>query len=97
MNAFKISLIAGALVLVTACETEPKLQLSPNFGNAVRHNMAVHIIDPEGSPEPTTAPDLSGDRAHRAYERMLNRPAVVGGGGGATAVVPGGMVPGGAR
>lgn len=97
MNAFKIALIAGALVLVTACETEPKLQLSPDFGNAVRHNMAVHIIDPEGSPEPVTAPDLSGDRAHRAYERMLNRPGVVGGGGGGAAMVPGGMAPGGAR
>jgi type IV pilus biogenesis protein CpaD/CtpE len=51
-----------------ACESvvEPRKELSPDFGNAVRHNMAVQIVNPEASTGITEAPTLDGNRANAA-------------------------------
>ena len=81
MNILKSVLSLCCLVVLSACEAEPKMVLSPDFGTAVQHNMAVHIINPPDSLEPAQAPEFGGDRAARAYERMLVRPS---GGGGLT-------------
>lgn len=59
-------LAAGAFV--TACT--PQGNLHPSFGNSVRHNMSVHIINP--APEYSAAqqvPSLDGPRAAGAQVR----------------------------
>ena len=69
----KITGIFAAIVLglavLTACETEPRMTLSPDFGNTVRHNMAVHIINPPSLGKATTALPMDGVRALGAIDR----------------------------
>ncbi len=69
----KITRIITAVVLgsavLTACETEPRMTLSPDFGNSVRHNMAVHIINPPSLGKETTALPMDGVRALGAIDR----------------------------
>ena len=69
----KITGIFAAVVLglaaLTACETEPRMTLSPDFGNSVRHNMAVHIINPPSLGKATTAVPMDGVRAFGAIDR----------------------------
>jgi len=61
-----LALIAVIGLAAAGCEsvTEPKHTLNPNFGNAVRHNMAVQIVNPEASAGITDVPNLDGDRAN---------------------------------
>ncbi len=69
----KITRISAAVVVglavLTACETEPRMTLSPDFGNSVRHNMAVHIINPPRLGKETTAVPMDGVRAFGAIDR----------------------------
>ena len=69
----KITGIFAAVVLglaaLTACETEPRMTLSPDFGNSVRHNMAVHIINPPSLGKETKALPMDGVRALGAIDR----------------------------
>jgi hypothetical protein len=53
--------------LVTACAAPETL--NPNLGNAVRHNMAVHIINPDPRLPDLAGPEMSGRRAAKAAER----------------------------
>ncbi len=62
------AVVIGSAVL-TACETEPRMTLSPDFGNTVRHNMAVHIINPPSLGKATTALPMDGVRALGAIDR----------------------------
>ena len=64
-----ISTVVLGLVVLTACETEPRMTLSPDFGNSVRHNMAVHIINPPSLGKATTALPMDGVRALGAIDR----------------------------
>ncbi len=57
------------LAVLTACETEPRMTLSPDFGNTVRHNMAVHVINPPSLGKETTATLMDGVRALGAIDR----------------------------
>ncbi len=57
------------LAVLTACETEPRMTLSPDFGNTVRHNMAVHVINPPSLGKETTALPMDGVRAMGAIDR----------------------------
>lgn len=69
LKVFLTGGLAIASCLVAAgCEsvTEPKLYLSPDFGNAVRHNMAVQTVNPEASAGITEPPMLDGNRANMA-------------------------------
>ncbi len=69
----KITRIIAAVVLgmivLAACETEPRMTLTPDFGNSVRHNMAVHIINPPRLGKETTALPMDGVRALGAIDR----------------------------
>ncbi|WP_193370759.1 hypothetical protein [Pelagibius marinus] len=59
-------LVAGGLLV--ACTPQEKIH--PSFGNAVRHNMSIHIINP--TPEYSAAqqiPELDGPRAAGAQGR----------------------------
>ena len=62
------AVVIGSAVLA-ACETEPRMTLSPDFGNSVRHNMAVHIINPPSLGKATTAVPMDGVRAFGAIDR----------------------------
>ncbi len=68
---FRTSLLicaCGSMSLLGACESEHAEALSPGFGNAVRHNIAVQVVNPD--PQPVTEPSgLDGRRAVEAYER----------------------------
>ena len=63
-----VAVVIGSAVLA-ACETEPRMTLSPDFGNSVRHNMAVHIINPPSLGKETTALPMDGVRALGAIDR----------------------------
>ena len=67
---FKILAIAVVPIALAACEnpTQPKHVLHPSFGDAVRHNMAVQIINPDGHPDLTPSA-MDGARAAGAVER----------------------------
>lgn len=64
-----IAAVVLGLVVLTACETEPRMTLSPDFGNSVRHNMAVHIINPPSLGKETTVVPMDGVRAFGAIDR----------------------------
>jgi len=68
MTTIKLIAALGLTAAIAACAPQP--DLSPNFGNAVQHNMAVHIINP--SPSYSNAqqvPALDGPRSAGAQER----------------------------
>ena len=68
MNWCTVILLGASLLLATACDSNKK-PLSPDFGNAVRQNMFVHIIKPR-VPDPDAAPsEMEGARAFRAIDR----------------------------
>jgi type IV pilus biogenesis protein CpaD/CtpE len=68
----KILVIAALTpIALAACENppqKPRLTLSPGFGDAVRHNMAVQIVNPDGSQD-FNPPPMDGARADDAVER----------------------------
>lgn len=55
------------LPLLAACEQQPRLALSPHFGNAVSHNMAIQAVNPDSRPVGVAAFD--GQRANDAMVR----------------------------
>ena len=65
-----LAVVSLAPLVLTACENplEPKQTLHPAFGDAVRHNMAVQILNPEGHPD-LTPTAMDGARAAEAVER----------------------------
>ncbi len=64
-----IAAVVIGFVVLAACETEPRMTLTPDFGNSVRHNMAVHIINPPSLGKATTAVPMDGVRALGAIDR----------------------------
>ena len=72
MKTITILLATAGAIALAGCQTEPRLVNHPSFGNSVRHNMAVHIINPRPAMAATEATDLDGKRAAGAigrYER----------------------------
>ena len=67
MRITTISVIGLVGLVVGACGSPSPLD--PDFGNATRHNKAMHIINPEPLPATTPAPTLSGRRGMLAIER----------------------------
>lgn len=66
-------LALGAGTVLAACDS-PR-HLSPDFGNSVRHNMAVHIITPAPSyAEPLAATD--GNRMANAVDTYHTKNAI---------------------
>ena len=65
-----LAIVLGMTPLLTAC-TQSEIRLSPDFGNAVRQDLAAQIADPDARYEGTPAPGSSGSRvglAQRRYE-----------------------------
>ena len=68
MKVVTILALLGAASLLAACTPQEKLH--PEFGNSVRHNMSVHIINPDpGYGAGQQVPDLDGPRAAGAQGR----------------------------
>lgn len=62
------AVLAGLLSLaLSACEN--KAPLGPGFGDSVRHNMAVQIVNPVPPAMVQGPTDMSGPRAGLAIER----------------------------
>lgn len=71
MKIFSTIAVLAAGALVAACS--PQGDLSPDFGNAVNHNMSLHIINPAptyGSDQ--QVPEFDGPRAAGAQQRYDN-------------------------
>ncbi|MFO0997835.1 MAG: hypothetical protein U1F33_14240 [Alphaproteobacteria bacterium] len=71
-----IVVAGGILVAATGCD-ERRATLSPNFGNAVRHNIAIQTINPNPN-DTAIPPDLNGERAAEVIDRYIQgeiRPA----------------------
>jgi hypothetical protein len=67
MRKVLITAIGLAAFGVSACSSpEP---MDHRFGNATRHNKAMHIINPEPLPATTPAPAMDGMRGMQAMER----------------------------
>ena len=69
MKHINIILVIGLLVTLGACETRTRQTLTPDFGDSVRHNMAVQIINPAASEQRTSVIDMDGERAAGAMDR----------------------------
>lgn len=68
MKAVTITALLGAASLLAACTPQEKLH--PDFGNSVRHNMSVHIINPAPSyGAGQQVPELDGPRAAGSQQR----------------------------
>jgi hypothetical protein len=66
MQSTILALGLTALLATAACApAEPPL---PEFGNAVRHNMAVHIVNPDAGAQADPTP-MDGARAGVAIKR----------------------------
>jgi type IV pilus biogenesis protein CpaD/CtpE len=61
--------IAISIIALTACNTPPTLGPGEEaFGKAVRHNIAVQVVNPEPKPD-TAAPSFDGSRSAIAIGR----------------------------
>lgn len=60
--------LAGATIALTGC-IDARKDLSPDFGNAVRANLAAQIADPEARYEGVLQPGGDGARAALAASR----------------------------
>ena len=71
-------LLAGVSAFLMACtdivaiENMTQSPLGPEFGNAVRHNEAAHVIDPSPAAAQSPVPALDGKRAAAAMTRYQN-------------------------
>ncbi len=66
---FLASLASLALVLPGCDAVQRKPHLTETFGNSVKHNMAVQIVNPEASASITEPPVMDGARATRAVTK----------------------------
>ncbi len=72
MKTVTILLATAGAIALAGCQTQPRLVTPPSCGNSVRHNLAVHIINPRPAMAATEATDMDGQRAAGAigrYER----------------------------
>lgn len=65
MKTIQMASLAVVLATLTACSDKPVKTLSADFGNAVRQNMAAHIINPAPSSGTAVSP-MNGARAGAA-------------------------------
>ena len=57
------------LVMLSGCQMESQTNLREGFGNSVKSNMAMHVIDPEAGKNEPVVPDLDGQKAEGVLER----------------------------
>lgn len=64
--------LALVLPLAAGCGTQAYEPLSADFGNSVRHNMMMQVVNPDPPAATEGAPTGSGSRAALAYSRYEN-------------------------
>ena len=74
----QIILMTSLLLLaLTACQTQPQMQLREGFGDAVKTNVALHVIDPEAGKQEPVVPDLEGPKVEQVLEQYRKPPEKV--------------------
>jgi hypothetical protein len=58
-----------ALAALTLVACAPVDEPTPGFGNAVRQNMAAHIVNPDPHPDDMAPPEFDGARSGDASQR----------------------------
>lgn len=68
---FGLSLVLLGGLVLAGCQSpiQPLGKMNASFGNSVRQNMAVQIVDPEASKDITEAPMLDGNKADTAIQK----------------------------
>jgi chitodextrinase len=88
----KILTFTGIMILAGACTPVNPIEgpLHTSFGDAVRHNIAQQVIDPDPPYASWPEPDFNGergwvviDRYHRGEEKQVEAPVTTGLGAGA--------------
>jgi hypothetical protein len=69
MKKIVLATLFSGCTLLSGCHS-PDAPLNANFGEAVKRNMAMHIINPEGQ-HVTEIPGNDGERGQRAHDRMV--------------------------
>jgi hypothetical protein len=69
MKTFIYASLAAVTVFLCGCES-PRTPMAENFGEAVKRNMAAHIINPQGL-HGTEIPGHDGTRVVRAHDRLV--------------------------
>jgi type IV pilus biogenesis protein CpaD/CtpE len=69
MKLLKLLLVLSAVLLLVACNLGHRSTMRPDFGNAVKTNMAVQTINPEAGQVEQEASALDGQKAEKALER----------------------------
>lgn len=59
--------VLAAVSLAAACA--PVDQPSPEFGNAVRQNIAAQVVNPDPYPADMPAPEFDGERTRDSLQR----------------------------
>lgn len=73
MKNVTFAALVTACSLLPACHS-PDMPLAENFGESVKHNMAMHIINPSGQ-HVTEIPGNDAERTLRAHDRMVKEKA----------------------
>ena len=68
MKALAFAILTAASVTIAGCNGN-QAPLGQDFGDSVRHNMAVHIINPRPNYDVDSLSDLSGPRAEGVIHR----------------------------
>lgn len=68
MKALTFALLSAAAVAIAGCSGNQE-PLGQGFGDSVRHNMAVHIINPRPNHDVNSLSGLTGPRAAGAIHR----------------------------
>ena len=61
--------IASSATLLSACETAPRMTLEEDFGNAVRTNVAMQVINPDAGKTEPVATTQDGKKVEKGMER----------------------------
>jgi hypothetical protein len=73
-------LLALPLAALAACA--PADRPSPGFGDAVRHNIAAQVVNPDANLADLPPPEMEGERTRGAFERYqadkVKRPVPLG-------------------
>jgi len=56
------------LAMLSGCQMESQANLREGFGDSVKSNVAMHVIDPEAGKEEPVVPDLDGQKAEKALD-----------------------------
>jgi hypothetical protein len=69
MKTILFATFVAVFTVLSGCHS-PDLPLAETFGESVKRNMAMHIINPQGE-HVTNIPGSDGERVLRAHDRLV--------------------------